>query len=554
MSTPVKHIHATVQNDDQLESGKVGMTLITLSYEPDGSKITESYDNFILPNEKSRIHRFVDDLYLSSNPPSNITKGDFKELIIDFTIALAGMGGKDLDKLNSYFSDWTNKPETQQQIEELLTKPGNKTFLGIEEETKAEEQKKQENMAIFEASQAQEGSDLDTDKDLAHHEGYDDEEDETEGIASTPEERLEQEQKELFGDKPTEGNQRPVVDLSGMSQEKTKVFANLPESSTVKFKGVGGARLIEPVPDPIYYPGDAYMKGENNAGIICSRDELYRFRGHTNSGAVYIYAGRNGSSKGEDTGIDNFTNPELTKKPVPNNLITDSAYIYISQKADVDSLYKYKVARGTYSKVISPLLPKGERETRKGISLASIKADDIVLMSRTSGIRLITGTDKKNSKGGDQNSKFGIDLIAGNDDSDLQPLVKGDNLVKYLTGLSKTVDELRSVFYDFMNSQSKFNNQVANHAHLDPFLIFLGTLGPKNPFGIDVASMFGTPNGRAKSPPSIELQQAGATALLETMRQQSNTVNLIMNQVGNDTNAFNAIGSYNILSTKNRTN
>ena len=81
-------------------------------------------------------------------------------------------------------------------------------------------------------------------------------------------------------------------------------------------------------------------------------------------------------------------------------------------------------------------------------------------MSRVTGIRLITGTDKKSTKGGNQYSKFGIDLIAGNDDTDLQPLVKGDNLQVYLESMSNTLDQLRAVVFDFISSQLKFNAEV----------------------------------------------------------------------------------------------
>jgi len=556
-----KHIHALAEQiDPDYDSKKTNLTLITLTYETDGFSVAEEYKTFTLPDEQSRIERFMNDLFGGDNPPSNITKLDFRKKVIDYTINVS-LKTINYDSLNDYYDSLLKSETATNQVKDFIYEQGTSSknvFSSIKQENKKVKEKEQENLEVFNANVSNDNlvpgiGEPTEDVSLYGGEGcIGESENRNEPFEDlTPEQSLLREQKKLFGDKPSEGGQRPVVDLIGLSPEKTKIFANLPNSATSKFKGVAGARLIEPVEDPIYYPGDAYLKSENNSGIICGRDELYRLRGHTKSGAIYIYAGRSAGSK-ED--YEEYTNPELQTKEQPNNLISDSAYVYLSQKSDVDSLYKYKLARGTYSQVIGPLLPDGERETRKGISLAAIKADDVVIMSRTSGIRLVTGTDVKNSKGGKQNAKYGIDLIAGNDDSDLQPLVKGDNLVKYLTFLSKSINELRSIMYDFINSQSKFNKSVSNHTHLDAFLLFLGAAGSQNPLGVDISSVFGATSGGGKCPPSFELQSAGVVSLLETVRQQANTVNMIMNQIGNDTNAMNEIGSYQILSDRNRTN
>ena len=248
----------------------------------------------------------------------------------------------------------------------------------------------------------------------------------------------------------------------------------MPSELTNTFKGVEGDKLIEPVPKPIYYAGDSFLASENNSGIICSRDEHYRMRGHTRSGAVYIYAGRDVNNATPENDVDDSISVANSKslKQQPNDLVRDAAYLYISQKSDVDSLIRV-ASKGTYGKQIEKLSAEGTQETRQGLSLVAMKADDIVLMSRVSGIRLITGTDLKNSRNAEQNSKFGIDLIAGNDDSDLQPLVKGKNLIEYLKGLEKGLDGIRSVLTDFINSQVKFNVAMGKHQHYDPYLIQL---------------------------------------------------------------------------------
>jgi len=556
----IKHIHVFAQSPPAQKVGapqvpvKLQLNILENLFLDNGKSASQKYTYFILPDQRSAFENFAKEIFASDKPPSNVFPSDdlspkavFKKKIVNYTLTIATSFPKDFNEINKYYESILNTPEAQEQIIS--------DYSVVQEQFAMREEKIKQDVALYGASLETDGVvEFSREPDHSQLDLYGEEGNEVDGghedeenllgsgpRVETPENDFMNAQMALFGDKPTEGKHRPVVEMMGMSFEKTKVFSDLPSSSTVKFKGAFGARLIEPVPEPVYFPGDAFLQSENNSGIICSRDELYRPRGHTKSGAVYLYAGRKGSSESQ---FKNFSNAELERKVEPNNLISDSAYIYLSQKADVDSMFKYKVAKGTYSKAISPLTKKGERETRQGISLAAVKADDVLIMARVSGIRLITGTDKKNSKGGTHTSKFGIDLIAGNDDSDLQPLVKGDNLVKYLSSLSTSIDQLRSVLYDFMNSQSKFNNVIANHRHYDQFGVMMGTVGSNNPFAINGGKGFY----------SEELMAEGTTSLLETIRQQYNTVTSVMNRIGNDINGLERMGAYKILSEKNRTN
>lgn len=333
---------------------------------------------------------------------------------------------------------------------------------------------------------------------------------------------------------------RPVIQNDNIDTRKQNLINNSPAKISQNFNGIGGSRLIEPVPKPLYYPGDAYLEGENNSGIIASRDEIYRQRGHTKSGAIYVYAGRSPNDIATETEEENGSISVIHK---PNDLISDASYLYLSQKADIDSLYFGRIAGGTYSKGINQASEKPQAETRQGLSLAALKADDVLIMSRTAGIRLVTGTDKFATNGRENMAKFGIDLIAGNDDSDLQPLVKGDNLVKYLTTLSKVVDDLRKVVVQHITSQMKFNTKVMNHKHPDPFMILMNTMS-----GTPVAVL------ENQNFPAPELWSAGASALLANAKETNNTINQMFNRLGNDQNGLTPLGSYNILSDKNRTN
>jgi len=328
---------------------------------------------------------------------------------------------------------------------------------------------------------------------------------------------------------PKTKNKRPVVEQSQLSNQSLSVLGALPASVTDGLKGIAGDRLIEPVPEPVIYPGDNVTKGENNTLIQCGRDEIYRLKGHTQSGAIYLAAGRSPNNiKTEDKNNTTFNPADNVGLTKPNNLVRDSSYLYLSQKSDSDTLLR--VAGGTYAKKI------GGTNPRAGLSLAAIKADDVVIMSRQSGIRLITGTDKTNSSGGELVSKFGIELIAGNDDSDLQPLIKGDNLELYLTNLSEVVSNLRSVVYNAIMSQLELNCELMVHTHWDPFMMFLGA---KNPEGLLSPGML----------------KSTSKAMLSNAQQQANAITGVMlKRINNDFNAFNPVGGYNIKSQRNKTN
>ena len=62
-------------------------------------------------------------------------------------------------------------------------------------------------------------------------------------------------------------------------------------------------------------------------------------------------------------------------------------------------------------------------------------------------------------------STSGIDLIAGNDDRDLQPFAKGYSLATALEELSVLQYDLNSAVYSFLKAQMQLNNQIATHIH-----------------------------------------------------------------------------------------
>ena len=145
---------------------------------------------------------------------------------------------------------------------------------------------------------------------------------------------------------------------------------------------------------------------------------------------------------------------------VDPNFKLDAARVYISQKANVDSYFG---------------LPEGTVGNTTGDSPRStvaLKADTLRFVAREN-IKLVTRTDKENSQGGDltnaSTQAYGIDLIAMNDDSDLQPMVKGANLQRCLTETIDAIHDLRELFKNFLEYNRTLTQALLTHTHRSPF-------------------------------------------------------------------------------------
>ena len=341
--------------------------------------------------------------------------------------------------------------------------------------------------------------------------------------------------------KPRGKNKRPVVDRQ-LTKADRDLLNTLPkEIAFGELSGINGDNMLQsPVVRLPTGAADIGMVNESTgAGVFCTTDKITGPKGHTGTAAVYIRAGaRPGDIQTEvrasppTDGRDAEANTGLK---APDNLCSDAAFIYLSQKTDAKALLR-GIAEGTYKKDLGA--------ERDNTSIAAIKADDIVIMSRKSGIRLITGTDKKASDNSNIHASVGIDLIAGNNDSDLQPMVKGNNLVKHLKQVHEVLSSMRGIFYNHLQSQIEFNAKVAMHQHYDPFLIFLGTLAFQDPLKINGGKAF----------PSKEAAEAACKALLMDLKTQYGTVNTLLKNVMSNLDSLQKFGSNSILSDKNRAN
>ena len=245
-------------------------------------------------------------------------------------------------------------------------------------------------------------------------------------------------------------DKKKAVDHSGASRKvKNHLAASDPKSPG---HGINHDELKEPTPIYISAPCENVIQGKNNQRIVLGRDRPgamgtgFGGLGHTQAGCIDIVVGPMGADVKETnkSGEYIFVDPDLGD---------DAARIYISQKSSVDEYF---------SLVGSPRNPKTTMS--RPLSSIAMKADAVRVIGRES-IRLVTGTAAKNSQGGTIDAPGGIDLIAGNDDKDIQPLVKGHNLARALKVLSRNIVTLNGALYDFIERQIRFNNSVAFHVH-----------------------------------------------------------------------------------------
>ncbi|MAF24617.1 hypothetical protein CL634_03450 [bacterium] len=231
---------------------------------------------------------------------------------------------------------------------------------------------------------------------------------------------------------------------------KTEALNNASPTAAGPQSGVGGGRFPgDPCPLFEQTPSEYVLHNERNAWVVLGVDRNYNKtsgyggRGHTQVAAIDLVAGRMASyvRKVADDGSPASANPDFK---------VDAARIYISQKADIDDYFELKES------------PMGKS---KAMSAVAVKADDVRLIARN-GIKLVTGTDTRNSLGLRQIEAGGIELIAGDMVEKLQPLVKGENMLNCIVGLKEQIKDLRKIVFSLLQYQMNFNAVLTGHTHL----------------------------------------------------------------------------------------
>ena len=248
-----------------------------------------------------------------------------------------------------------------------------------------------------------------------------------------------------------------ALNLDLLPKIDRKLFDSLPILQKANYVGLGAGsgKQVFDAPSLAASPSEqAYAKG--NANIVLGLDRpsnLYSGFGglkNTHCAAIDMVAGRMGfrakSSTKDGKGIN-----------VDPNFKLDAARIYISQKSDPDGYFGLTEGKCGSTSKQSPR------------STVAMKADTVRLIAREN-IKLVTRTDATNSQGGKLDGgytgAFGIDLIAMNDDTELQPLVKGDNLRSLLKGLAESIHDLRELFKNFVEYDRELGIALMTHTHI----------------------------------------------------------------------------------------
>ncbi len=273
-------------------------------------------------------------------------------------------------------------------------------------------------------------------------------------------------------------------DYSSLTREDQRLINRLSEEEIEEFGGVFGGVRKQPMTKRLTVPSERIV-GEgvdNNAFIIVGNDRVssphtgYGGKGHTQCDAIDIVVGLGGHSpqvveEVEMETIDGEEEEREVEVQTNPNFFLDSARIYISQKTDVDKNFGIGNEYGkTQSKATDD---SGEQDDEDiGIygakSAIALKADNIRIIGRES-IKIVTGTDQENSQGGNIGGKHGVEIIAMNESSKLQPLVLGDNLEEVLIKLASTIESTMEIFEAQMHHQLTFNKAMAQHNHITPF-------------------------------------------------------------------------------------
>lgn len=321
---------------------------------------------------------------------------------------------------------------------------------------------------------------------------------------------------------------KKVIDQTNISENNKKKLEN---DISPDFLGVANDKLVEPIPNFINAPCEKIIQGENNTWIVFGRDRPagilsgYGGQGHTGCGTIDIVAGRMSSNIKTEGVLGSKVIPIYTD----NNIIRDASRILVSQKTDVDKNFKISESKS------------GKTNSKAAIA---IKSDHIRLIARET-MKLVTGTDSKNSRSAPLVSIPGIELIAGNDASTLEPIPKGDQLLLALKAISEQVDKLTAVVDSFLTYQLEFNSVIMQHTHPEPLSMFIGVMATGNPLEIT--------NGRdLPSPEVLESGLKTTTSLLCITKKDLITIKV--NLANLQLNYFEQFGKSYINSRYNKVN
>ena len=295
--------------------------------------------------------------------------------------------------------------------------------------------------------------------------------------------------------------------------KRRSVDPNSSEASISKYKdraGVGCKPTLAPVPVRNSAPGENEFTGLGDWGIVGGVDRPtglgsgYGGKGDPAAAAIDICAGNMGAyaRSQDDRGEPFYYNPNQT---------LGASRLLVSQKTDVDA----NAAAGG--------LPQGSGDS-VGKSAVLAKADSVRMVSRLGTKIVAGGVDSRDSQGDKILETGFVDLIAGGDDTEKQPMVLGDNLVKALETSLAEIDDLRETTNSLLKYQDNLNSRTIEHNHNSAF------------FGIPTA-------------PSYNLMFAGFKAKFQmTCETEGSLIAMGTNKAISKQNGFGPVGEKYVLS------
>ncbi len=258
---------------------------------------------------------------------------------------------------------------------------------------------------------------------------------------------------------------KPAIEMFGLDPKKAKLLSEAPKSAHT---GVGCTKRHEPT--GVYDTAECeHFIGLNDldgfrggVGIVLGRDRThsinsgYGGQGDTQAFAIRITAGYGSCNPGFFGAKGHWADTAPSGEPLLHNPSNryDGAMIYLSQKTDVDD--NFYCANGSMEGPVT------------GRSAIVVKADALRFISRDGGIKIIANSDTEHTGGRPTRAHTKIDFLVNNDDRDLQPLVKGDNLKNMLWMTLTYMDHIVKQIANLNKSQLLLNKKLGSHRHVLP--------------------------------------------------------------------------------------
>lgn len=295
-------------------------------------------------------------------------------------------------------------------------------------------------------------------------------------------------------------NHRRVPAGRHPTTEEIRKKQSLPEK--IASSGVDGAALPQCAPSPIKNNCEKWINapGSPDVHIVLGRSMRdgclqSTYGASDKAGEIRLICGLSPHKS-----RFNSDNSENHARP---NAGVDAASLTLSQKCLPNEIGGIVLAG-------APLASKPQSTVRA-------VADSVILVG-DEYVKIVTRTKAKNSQNGLINQTGRIELIANNDDRDLQPMVKGNNLNDAMGDVYKNIHALAGEVESLLMWQMRLNEVLSNHFH--------------------ITQWYATPDN-----PSEPLQTEGAANAINQLEETHRGIfNIRVNLLNSYNNYFSPVG------------